>query len=67
MVENNLGISLLPGMLLEGFEQNIIKIPLFPVTVRTLGIGISPDNMLSKPADTFMKLSKKIISKMGRQ
>lgn len=67
MVENNLGISLLPGMLLEGFEQNIIKIPLLPATVRTLGIGISPDNMLSKPADTFMKLSKKIISKMGRQ
>ena len=67
MVENNLGISLLPGMVLENHEQNIIKIPILPATVCTLGIGISPDNMLSKPADTFMKLSKQIISKMGRQ
>lgn len=61
MVENNLGISLMPGMFLEGHDSNIRKIPVSPCTIRTLGIGILAEKSLSTSAKAFIKLSKKII------
>lgn len=64
MVENNLGLSLLPGMFLTGHDQNIQKIPVSPCTIRTLGIGILAERTLSVSAKAFIKLSKKIISEM---
>lgn len=64
MVENNLGLSLIPGMFLAGHDQNIQKIPVSPCTIRTLGIGILAERSLSVSAKAFIKLSKKIISEL---
>lgn len=61
MVENNLGISLLPGMFLKG-QNNIRKIPVSPCTMRTLGIGILSEKTLSVAAKAFIHLSRKVIS-----
>lgn len=62
MVENNLGISLMPGMFLEGHDKNIKKIPVSPCAIRTLGIGMLAEKTLSTSAKAFIKLSKKIIT-----
>jgi DNA-binding transcriptional LysR family regulator len=64
MVENNLGLSLLPGMFLEGHDENIQKIPVSPCTIRTLGIGILSERALSVSAKAFIKLSRKIVGEM---
>lgn len=61
MVENNLGVSLLPGLFLEGVNADIKKIPVSPCAIRTLGIGILSEKTLSTAAKAFIKLSKKII------
>lgn len=67
MIENDLGIGLLPGMILENHDGNVRKIPLSPPKIRTLGIGILSENTLSRAADSFMKISKKTVAKMQRQ
>jgi DNA-binding transcriptional LysR family regulator len=65
MVANNLGISMLPGMFLEGNDENIHKIPVSPCAIRTLGIGISCEKTLSVSAKAFIKLTKKAVSEMN--
>lgn len=62
MVENNLGISLLPNLFLKGIDANIKKIPVTPCAIRTLGIGILSEKTLSTAAKAFIKLSKKIVA-----
>lgn len=64
MVENNLGISLMPSMFLTGHDSNIRKIPVSPCAIRTLGIGILSERTLSASAKVFIKLSKKMIGEM---
>ena len=60
MVADNLGISLLPGMFVEGYD-NIKKYPVTPCAIRTLGIGILSEKVLSTSAKAFIKLSRKVI------
>lgn len=61
MVEKGLGISLLPGMFLQGQASRVQVIPLAPCTVRTLGIGILSKKTLSLSAKAFIQLSQKMI------
>ena len=63
MVANNLGVSLLPGMFLEGHD-NVRKIPVSPCTIRTLGIGILSERTLSIAAKAFISLSRKMIREL---
>lgn len=65
MVENDLGISLLPNLFLKGCDANIKKIPVSPCAIRTLGIGILSEKTLSTAAKAFIKLSKKVISEIN--
>lgn len=65
MVANSLGVSLLPGMFLEGKDENIRKIPVSPCATRTLGIGISCEKTLTVSAKAFIKLTQKAVTEMG--
>ncbi|WP_448864052.1 LysR family transcriptional regulator [Dorea sp.] len=64
MVEKGLGFSLLPDMFLKGLDSNVLKVPVTPCSVRTLGIGILSERTLSTCAKAFIKLSQKMISEM---
>lgn len=64
MVENNLGLSLLPDMFLTGHDEKIQKIPVTPCTIRTLGIGILSERTLSVSAKAFIKLSQKTVRQL---
>lgn len=61
MVENDLGISLLPRMFLNGEEHSLRIMPLCPDYQRSLGIGIISDKNLSVPSREFIEVSKKTI------
>ena len=50
---------MLPGMFLEGNDENIHKIPVSPCAIRTLGIGISCEKTLSVSAKAFIKLGQR--------
>ena len=64
MVENNLGISLLPEMFLKGRDAEINIIPTSPCVVRTLGIGITSQKNLSSSAAAFIQLAKKVVKEL---
>lgn len=66
MVENNLGISLMPALFLEGFDAGIRKIPVSPCAVRTLGIGLLAERTLSVSAKAFIKIARKVVGDIGR-
>ncbi len=64
MVDNGLGISLLPNMFLLNSNANIRVIPVKPCTHRTLGIGYQSDKTLSICSKAFVDLAKKIIPEL---
>ena len=61
MVDNGLGISLLPNMFILNNKANFRIIPIKPCTHRTLGIGYQSEKTLSICSKAFIDLSKKII------
>lgn len=56
MVANHLGISILPQLVIEGFSNSILTLPLKPYYTRELGIGISSRKNLSPAALNFIKI-----------
>lgn len=54
MVANNLGISILPKLVIEGVQNQIMALPLEPFFSRQLGIGIRSQNNLSPAAKRFI-------------
>ena len=61
MVENGLGITLLPSLILAGYDHNIRKIPLDTAAVRTLGIGFLSADTLSISAKAFISTTKSVV------
>ena len=61
MVENNLGISLLPRMFLDGTEHSLRIMPLYPDFQRSLGIGIISEKDLSAPSREFINVAQHTI------
>ncbi|EHI54673.1 hypothetical protein HMPREF9333_02132 [Johnsonella ignava ATCC 51276] len=60
MVANNLGISLLPSMFLEGHEDKVNIIPVLPCSVRTLGIGLALQKNVPAAA-AFINTAKTVV------
>ncbi|MGN0423314.1 MAG: LysR family transcriptional regulator [Lachnospiraceae bacterium] len=58
MVEHNLGISILPGMILRGREGNYEARPLKPRAYRRLGMAISSTDHLSPAMKIFIKYAR---------
>ncbi len=64
MVEHGLGITLLPSLILEGYDQNIVKIPLSVPAVRTLGIGMVSSDDLTTAARAFIAIARQTLKEM---
>ena len=58
MVEHNLGISILPGMILRGRTGNFEARPLKPRAYRRLGMAISSSDELSPALKIFIKYAQ---------
>lgn len=61
MVANNLGISILPKLVIEGVQNQILAIPLEPFASRQLGIGIISKDSLSPAAKRFINTLQTIL------
>ncbi len=61
MVENGLGVSLLPGLILQSHAGRLKKIPLDPAAERTLGIGVASYEALSLSARAFMRMIQEYV------
>ncbi len=62
MVENGLGISLLPSLILEGTEHRIRKFPLNPPSHRVLGVGMLSYEALSLSARAFIAMVQDFVA-----
>ena len=62
MVSNSLGVSILPGLVVKGFEDMVSCYAINPYYSRTLGIALKSREALSPAAKKFIKLATTIIS-----
>ncbi|MGI6211965.1 MAG: LysR family transcriptional regulator [Anaerovoracaceae bacterium] len=58
MVEQGLGVSIMPGLVLRGTERHIRKLPLDPPGSRELGIAFKSRDMLSNAARAFIRCAE---------
>lgn len=61
MIQHGLGVTLLPGLVLEGYESKIKILPINPRSYRTLGIGIIAKEQLSSAAVKFINYAKSML------
>lgn len=61
MVNNRLGISILPKLIVSGFESQVTILPLKPYCYRNLGIGLRSLADLSPAAAKFVEFTKRIL------
>ncbi|MDD3173514.1 MAG: LysR family transcriptional regulator [Herbinix sp.] len=61
MVSNHLGISILPKLIVTGFEEKITALPLKPFYSRDLGIGLRSSKDLAPAAIKFIEFTKRIL------
>lgn len=61
MVEQGLGISILPELILSGFPQKVVKLPLCPRTSRDLGIAVRSKKEASPAVRRFIECAEKTI------
>ncbi|UZQ50312.1 LysR family transcriptional regulator [Clostridium kluyveri] len=61
MVANHLGISILPNLIIQGWSNQVITLPLKPYSSRSLGIGIKSLEHISPASKKFIKYAKRIV------
>ena len=61
MVANRLGISILPKLVIEGVQNQILALPLEPFFSRQLGIGFRSHSHLSPAAKSFIDTIQTIL------
>jgi DNA-binding transcriptional LysR family regulator len=61
MVENHLGISILPNLILTGIKNQVMILPLAPFTYRSLGIGIKSLKHISPASKKFIEYANRIL------
>ena len=64
MVSNKLGISILPSLIVKGFEDQVSCYPLNPYYERVLGIAVKSKEALSPAAAKFVSLTKKLLPEL---
>ena len=64
MIANNLGISILPRLIIHGFEDQVASYPLDPYYYRTLGIAVKAKDNMSPAAMKFFNLTKEMIPEL---
>ena len=61
MVSNNLGVSILPNLVIGTAQSKILALPLEPYFSRELGIGARADSGLSPAARKFAQTIKETL------
>lgn len=64
MVMHGLGITLLPSLMLGGYQNSIKKIPLDRCATRTLGIGMISSDILSLADKKFIDVIQELVPTM---
>lgn len=64
MVANNLGVSILSRLVIQGFEERVTTLPLEPYCSRQLGICMRPDTGLSPAARQFVSFIQKTVPEL---
>ncbi|MGN0142466.1 MAG: LysR family transcriptional regulator [Roseburia sp.] len=62
MVANNLGISILPKLVIEGMDSSILALPLEPYYTRELGIAYRSQTNLSPAARRFIEKVQEVLA-----
>ena len=65
MVSCGLGISILPGMVLEHNDTNVRTLPLSPRAVRRLGLAVPSLSMASPAARKFIEYAQTFIQQLS--
>ena len=61
MVSNHLGYSILPQLIVQGFEDQVKVRPLDPPFSRELGIALKSQEVMSPAAAKFLSLTKNML------
>ncbi len=64
MVSNGMGVTILPGLVIEGFKSRVKTLPLLPKAYRTLGIGMVCESQLSPAAISFIECTKQTLDEL---
>ena len=64
MIANQLGISILPKLVIRNFEDQISSYPLDPYYERTLGIAVKSKDNMSPAAVKFLNLTKEMLPEL---
>lgn len=65
MIQHGLGVTVMPEMVLDSLESNVITKELAPCEYRHMGIIVKSIHTASLAAKTFISHSKRIISELG--
>ena len=61
MVEQDIGIAILPDLIIKSHENTVQKFPIYPSSFRTLGLGLLSERNLSIASKEFIKIAKKVV------
>lgn len=65
MIQHGLGVTVMPEMVLDSLESNVITKELAPCEYRHMGIIVKSIHTASLAAKTFISYAKRIISELG--
>lgn len=61
MIANHLGVSILPQLVVRGYEEQVQAYPLHPYCARNLGIAVKSRQGLSPAAKKFLRLTQDML------
>ena len=64
MIANHLGISILPQLVVQGYEEQVQAYALHPYYARNLGIAVKSWQGLSPAAKKFLRLTQEIVPRI---
>lgn len=67
MISNHLGISILPQLVIQGYENQIKAYPLKPYCSRNLGVAVKSRQGMSPAAKKFLRLTKDILLEINSE
>ena len=64
MIANHLGISILPQLVVQGYEEQVQAYALHPCYARNLSIAVKSRQGLSPAAKKFLRLTQEIVPRI---
>ncbi|MGN1002412.1 MAG: LysR family transcriptional regulator [Oscillospiraceae bacterium] len=64
MIANHLGVSILPKLVIRGYEDQVQAYPLRPFCSRNLGVAVKSVQEMSPAAKKFLKLTREMLPEL---